>query len=148
MPQLTAAQKRDFAKQLYLSDPSITQAEIADRVGVSKQTISKWVNDNKWDAMRKSLIMNKELQLSMLYDQLNALNLDIKSRPQPYANSKEADAINKLTASINKLETETNIADKIEVGKEFLQFVKRTASLDKAKELSCLFDAYVKSCIK
>lgn len=145
---MTSQQKKDFARQLYISDSAITQAEVAERVGVSKKTICKWVNEGMWDDLRKSLLVSKEQQLSMLYDQLNALNLAIKSRDQQYANSKEADTINKITASINKLETETNLADKIETGKLFLQFVKQTESLDEAKRISTLFDAFIKSCLK
>lgn len=38
MAELTSKQKKDYARTLYLKD-SLTQQEVADKVGVSRQTI-------------------------------------------------------------------------------------------------------------
>jgi DNA-binding transcriptional regulator LsrR (DeoR family) len=42
MTELTTKKKKEWAAMLYLKE-SLTQAEIADKVGVSKVTMSKWV---------------------------------------------------------------------------------------------------------
>ena len=41
MADLTNAQKKEWAKTLYLKE-NLTQQEIADRVGVSRVSVSNW----------------------------------------------------------------------------------------------------------
>lgn len=148
MTNLTIEQKKDYAKQLFLNDPGITQAEIAEKVGVSKVTICKWVKDGKWQELQASLLISKEEQLARLYKQLRLLNDAIESKEdQKFATSKEADAILKLTVAIKNLETETNIAEKMATGKEFLAFVRKTSGFELSKDVAKLFNAYIKSCL-
>ncbi|MCR5697852.1 MAG: helix-turn-helix domain-containing protein [Marinilabiliaceae bacterium] len=145
---LTMKQRRDFAQHLYLTEANITQKELAERVGVSKNTICRWVADGKWDEMRTSVVATKAAQLSRLYNHLRELNDAVESRPEGerFINNKDADTLTKLTAAIRNLETETNIGDKIEVGKEFLAYVRKTAdSPDTVKTVANLFDGYIKS---
>lgn len=149
MTDLTLKQKKDFARQLFLNDDGITQAEVAERVGVSKVTLCKWAKEGKWDEMRTSLLVDKEIQLARLYRQLRQWNDTIEKRPdgQQFLQSKEADAVVKITAAIRNLETETNTAEKIATGKEFLAFVRKTTSVEQSKEIARLFNAYIKSCL-
>lgn len=148
MSNLTIEQKKDYARQLYLNDSSITQAEIAEKVGVSKVTICKWVKDGKWQELQASLLIGKEEQLARLYKQLRLLNDAIENKEdQKFATSKEADAILKLTVAIKNLETETNIAEKMATGKEFLAFVRKTSGFELSKDVAKLFNAYIKSCL-
>lgn len=149
MAELTKEQKKDYARQLYLNDSSITQAEIAEKVGVSKVTVCKWVKEGKWQELQTSLLVGKEEQLSRLYRQLKLLNDAIEDREEGknFAGSKDADAILKITAAIRNLETETNIAEKMSTGKEFLSFVRKTSGFDFSKEVAKLFNAYIKSCL-
>lgn len=148
MTNLTIEQKKDYAKQLFLNDPGITQAEIAEKVGVSKVTICKWVKDGKWQELQASLLIGKEEQLARLYKQLRLLNDAIENKEdQKFATSKEADAILKLTVAIKNLETETNIAEKMATGKEFLAFVRKTSGFEFSKDVAKLFNAYIKSCL-
>lgn len=149
MAELTKEQKKDYARQLYLNDSSITQAEIAEKVGVSKVTVCKWVKEGKWQELQTSLLVGKEEQLSRLYRQLRLLNDAIEDREEGknFAGSKDADAILKITAAIRNLETETNIAEKMATGKEFLAFVRKTSGFDFSKEVAKLFNAYIKSCL-
>ena len=148
MANLTLEQKKDYARQLYLNDSSITQAEIAEKVGVSRVTLCKWVKDGKWQELQMSLLIGKEEQLARLYKQLRLLNDAIENKEnQKFATSKEADAILKLTVAIKNLETEINIAEKMATGKEFLSFVRKTAGFDTSKVVAKLFDSFIKSCL-
>ena len=147
---LTNKQKRDFAKHLYLSEPGILQKELAERVGVSKNTISRWAAEGKWEELRTSVVTTKSTQLSRLYNHLRELNDSVDMRPEGerYINNKDADTLTKLTAAIRNLETETNIGDKIEVGKEFLNYARKAAdSPDTVKVIAALFDGYIKTCL-
>lgn len=47
MAELTSQQKKDYARTLYLKD-NLTQQEIADKVGVSRQTIIRWMAAGQW----------------------------------------------------------------------------------------------------
>lgn len=147
---LTIRQKKDYARHLYLSEPGILQKELAERVGVSKNTICRWIADGRWEEMRTGMVAGKATQLSRLYRHLAELNDAVEARPEGerYINSRDADTLTKLTAAIRNLETETNIADKLEVGKEFLAYARKTApSADTVREVATLFDGYIKTCL-
>lgn len=147
---LTIRQKKDYARHLYLSEPGILQKDLAERVGVSKNTICRWIADGRWEEMRTGMVAGKATQLSRLYRHLAELNDAVEARPEGerYINTRDVDTLAKLTAAIRNLETETNIADKIEVGKEFLAYARKTAnSADTVREVATLFDGYIKTCL-
>jgi transcriptional regulator with XRE-family HTH domain len=138
--------KKEHAKLLFTQE-KLSQKEIAERVNVSEQTITKWVNaDNgEWKRLRQSLVVTKKEQLSRLYEQIDEITQEIKGREQGkhYASTKEADTLVKLTAAIKNLETEASVSDIIEVAMRFLNFM-RPIDLDKAKEISGYFDSFIK----
>jgi len=146
--QLTLKQKKEWAKLLFLKE-NLTQVEIAERVGVSKVSINKWVNAGKWDLEKASLTVTRQEQLSRLYQQIAEINKGIAEREEGkrFANSKEADSINKLAAAIEKMEKECSLRDIVSVSVDFLNWLRKYDLL-KAKELSAYFDMYIKDCIK
>lgn len=129
---LTREQKKDYAKRLYLTEIGITQKEIAERAEVTEATVSKWINEGKWAEQKTSLLTTRSEQLALMYRQLQAASDAINNREEGnrFPSSKEADAILKLTAAIRNLELDTNIADKMEVGKQFLGFARQTVQLN------------------
>lgn len=143
---LRKAQEKEYAKSLYIGG-GLTQKEIAERVSVTEKTLAKWIKEAKWENLKKSLLTTKENQLSFLYDQLDFLNTDISKRDFKVAVGKEADTIIKLTASINRLETETSIGDIVEVARNFIEFV-RQQDLELAKIITNLFDVFITAKMK
>lgn len=139
-------QKKEWAKLLFTVE-NLTQVEIASKTGVSKVTINQWVKKGKWDEQKASLTVTREQQLQRLYLQIAAINEAISERDQKYPNSKEADTINKIASAIEKMERESSLADIISVSKKFLDWL-RPLDLIKAKELSGLFDAFIKDNLK
>ncbi|NDV45498.1 DDE transposase family protein [Paludibacter sp. 221] len=137
--------KKKNAKALFLTG-QYQQKEIAELVGVNPKTITRWVNAEKWDLELASLTITKEKQLARYYAQINEINDIIAKRDpgQRFANSKEADVLNKLSAAAQKLESETGIRDIVDVSIGLLEWV-RGFDVDKAKELSDLFDGYIKT---
>lgn len=75
--------EKEYAKTLYLAG-DLTQKEIAERVGVTEKTLGKWIVEEKWESMRKSLLTTRQAQLTSLYDQLEAISTEIKTRPVVY----------------------------------------------------------------
>lgn len=106
--------KKDLARLMYMQ--KLSQDEIALRVGVSRTSISKWVNDGKWEEARAALnvtrpeIVNKNLLLiSRLLDRLNTDDIDLKDV------GKIVDQISKLASAIERIDKKTNIIDTVEV---------------------------------
>lgn len=144
MADLTNAQKKEWAKTLYMRE-NLTQQEIAERVGVSRVTVSNWVRAGKWEEQKAGLTLTRQEQVANLYRQVAEINRAISARAEweRFPNSKEADILGKLSAAIRNMEQETGIADIISVLTGFIEWL-RPFDLEKAKELTRLADAYIK----
>lgn len=144
MADLTNAQKKEWAKTLYMRE-NLTQQEIAERVGVSRVTVSNWVRAGKWEEQKAGLTLTRQEQVANLYRQVAEINRAISGRAEGerFPNSKEADILGKLSAAIRNMEQETGIADIISVLTGFIEWL-RPFDLEKAKELTRLADAYIK----
>ena len=140
-PNLQTSRKRHGRKR---STP--TQAEIAERVGVSRVTVNNWIGKGNWEQLKASITITREEQLKNLYRQLAELNNAIMGKPEGerFPNAAEADTISKLSNAIKKLETEVGLADIISVFSDLLKWV-RTYDSTQAKEITPLLDAFVKS---
>lgn len=144
MAELTAQLKKDYARTLYLKD-NLTQQEIAEKVGASRQTIIRWAAAEKWEEMKVGMTLGREQQIANLHRQVMELNNLIISRPdgKRFATSAEADTLGKLAAAIKKMETEVGITDLVNVGMRFIEWI-RPIDLDKAKEVTVLWDKFIK----
>ena len=142
---LSNTQKKEWAKTLYLKE-NLTQQEIADRVGVARVTVNRWIADGKWEKQKVGLTLTREEQVSNLYRQVAEINSKIAEKPEGerFANSTEADILGKLSAAIRKMENDIGIADVISVQTKFIEFL-RPIDLEKAKEITILSDAFIKS---
>ena len=138
MADLTNAQKKEWAKTLYMRE-NLTQQEIAERVGVSRVTVSNWVRAGKWEEQKAGLTLTRQEQVANLYRQVAEINRAISARAEGerFPNSKEADILGKLSAAIRNMEQETGIADIISVLTGFIEWL-RPFDLEKAKELTSL----------
>jgi len=135
--------EKEFAKTLYLDTNQVLSIKaIAERVGVRPNTVSSWIKNEKWDRLRKSLMVTRKKMINDLYDQLAWLNDDIKGRKSKVATPSEANTIAVITSSIKRLETETSIAEVYEVATDFLSFIKPQYP-EFFKQLIPLFDAYI-----
>ena len=143
--ELNNIQKKEWAKTLYLKE-NLTQQEIAERVGVARITVNRWIADGKWEEQKVGLTLTREEQIANLYRQVAEINRKIAEKPEGerFASSSEADILGKLSAAIRKMETDIGIADVISVQTRFIEFL-RPIDLDKAKELTQLSDAFIKS---
>lgn len=148
--KITLSQKKDLAKLLYTAEGVTVQKELAERVGVSAQTINKWVNSEDWESLRTSIMLTKEAELRRLYRRFTFLNDLIEKREieekKPVSNA-EADSLVKISAAIKNLETDVSAAEAIEVLKNFISSVRKH-NLDLAKQITKEADLFIKSLIK
>lgn len=147
--QETIQRKKDYAKLLFTIEGVTSGKELAERVGVSEQTISKWKKTENWEGLRASVLVTKESELRRIYAQITELNDAIAGREKGtrYANSKEGDTLSKLTGAVRQLETETSAAEAMEVMKNFINFI-RVDDYEKAKEITLLADGFIKTLVK
>ena len=146
--QKTKIDRKDLAKTLYVNG-SFTQEEIATKVGTTRQTVSRWIRDGAWDQVKASYTITPEQILAGLNRQIIEINNKVNSRPEGerFATVAEADTLAKLASSIKKIETDAGIADIVNVGIKFTNWLRQT-DLDLAKRFSDLLDAFIKDQLK
>lgn len=144
MAEMKAEQKKQLAHDLYLMG-SYTYEEIALKVGTTRQTVSRWANNGKWEELKAGITVTREQILKNMYRQINEINENILKREpgERHPNVKEADIMSKLSAAIKKMEIDVGITDIISVGMRFGNWM-RVVDIDKAKELVNYWDAFLR----
>lgn len=143
---ISKVEEKNYAQILFV-EQGLTAKEIAGRVKVSEKTIGKWIKDGKWEHLKKSMLVTKQQQIGLLYDQLAFINAEIVNRESKVASAKEADVISKITTSIQRMEVETSIGQIVEVARSFIEFL-RSYDLDLAKEVTKHFDSFIQHKMK
>lgn len=136
--------RKEIARSLYLNG-NYTFEEIADKIGTTRQTVSRWVREGNWDSLRASVMITPEQIIAQINRQLLEINTAINSREegQRFATAKEADALAKLAGAVKKLETDIGVPDCVSVAMRFLSWL-RPLDIDAAKQFGGLFDAFIK----
>ena len=144
MTELTIAQKKEYAAILYLKE-NLTQQEIAEKVGISRQSLGRWIKAEKWEERKTGITLTREEQIANLHRQVAEINKSIMEREpgKRFASPSEADTLGKLAAAIRKMESDVGIADIISVGMRFTNWI-RPVDLAKAKEFAALWDNFIK----
>jgi len=82
---LKKTEAKEYARMLFLdTSQKLNNKEIAERVGVRQNTIAKWIEEEGWKKLRKSLMVTRQKMISDLYDQLEWLNNHIITRKVLY----------------------------------------------------------------
>jgi transposase len=139
--------KKYLAKILYTTE-HLEGKIVAQRVGVSEKTISRWVTDGNWKSLRNRLLISKDNQINLLYEQLENLNKSINESEDGYANTKTADILIKYTAAIRNLETDLAIADLVESGLRFIRYLQKVATHEQVMEISDIWNSFIQASIR
>lgn len=136
--------KKAIAKTLYIQSGH-TQEEIADKVGVTRQTVARWIRAENWEELKASQTITPELIIAGFNRQIIEINNKIESREvgARFASPAEADALAKLAGSIKKLQQDVGVADIVSVGMRFLTWL-RPLDPEQGKQFNNLFDAFIK----
>ncbi len=140
--------KKDIAKSLFLNG-NFTQEEIADKVGTTRQSVSRWIKDGNWDQLKASISITPAQILSGLNRQIIEINNNINEREvgKRFATAAEADTLSKLASAIKKIEQDVGIKDIVDVSIRFTNWL-RPLDIEKAKEFNELLDAFIKDQMK
>lgn len=136
--------KKDIAKSLYVNG-SFTQEEIAQKVGTTRQSVSRWVREGAWEDLKASYTITPSQILAGLNRQIIEINNNINARVdgKRFATVAEADTLAKLASSVKKIESDVGISDIVDVGIRFTNWL-RPLDLDMAKKFNDLLDAFLK----
>ena len=114
--------EQELAKQLFLQSDK-TQKQIASIVGTQESTIGKWVKDGGWEELKETLRTSDEQIIRDLYQELVKITERVKKSEDGFADSKIADARNKIIASINRMQKQVALPQKVAVCMQLLDFV-------------------------
>lgn len=140
--------KKDIAKDLYLKG-GYTQEEIAAKVGTTRQTVSRWAREGKWEELRASFTISTENILAGMIRQVSEIQNQANARKEGerFFTPKEADTVVKITSAIKKLQNDAGITDIVNVGIKFTNWL-RGIDIEKAKEYNELWDLFIKDQLK
>jgi len=102
---MKAFEKRALAKQLFMSSEK-TQIEIADTVGVTAKTISKWKSEESWEEQKTATTITKSELLKSAYLQLKKLNDHIENELNGIPDKSTSDSKAILIKEIERLDND------------------------------------------
>ena len=120
--------KKSTARALFMS--GMEQAEIAERVGVSRVTISKWCVADGWKEMRAAKNITRPELVNKLLLTIDNLITQVNASKDPTRMGSLGDKLSKLSAVIEKLDKKANVVDAIEVFTAFSNWLKFRAQTD------------------
>lgn len=122
-------QKRGYAKLLFMQGE--TQKVIAEKVGVSAQTITKWVNDYNWSVERGATGVTRQGLVNQILEGIGLILDKLKNERDPDKFAAAADRLVKLTASVEKLDKKgSSVIDVIEVFTAWGKWLKHRMEYD------------------
>lgn len=130
------------ARNLYFQT-DMTQTDIADIIGVSDQTVYRWIKQNNWKQMKEAARQAPIAIVEMFYKQLYALNSSICNRDEPIPTLQESEINRKLINSIDKLKKQASLSENIQVLMGFTGFLNRIDN-ELAKTVVLHADRYLK----
>lgn len=128
MTRKDTEQKKSLGRALYLS--GMEQAEIADKLGVSRVTISKWCTAEGWKEARAAKNISRPELVNKLLLTIDAMIENVNKSEDPTLIGALADKLSKLSATIEKLDKKANVIDAIEVFMAFNRWIQDQASFD------------------
>ena len=120
--------KRELAKMLYVGGSEV--ADIAERVGVSRQSVSAWINKNGWKELRAARSITRPELVNKLLVTINNLIEDVNTGDDPTSVSGLADKLVKLSSVIERLDKKANIVQTVDVFMAFTDWVEYQAKSD------------------
>lgn len=129
MTKAELEKKKDLARTLYLSGKE--QAEIADMLGVSRVTVSKWCTAGGWKETRAAKTISRPELIRKLLLAANTILDKVNASGDLSLIDSLGDKLSKLTAAIDKLDkSQANVVAAIEVFMAFSKWLEFRAKTD------------------
>lgn len=121
-------EERYLAKVLFMNGEQVQ--DIADRVGVSRVTVSRWAGEGRWRELRAARNVTRPELVNKLLLQIDTM-LDNATLDNPEAAKGLGDRLSKLAAIVEKLDKQVSVVDCIEVFMQFNNWLEARSALDK-----------------
>ena len=106
------------------------QTEIAEKVDVSRVTISKWCTSEGWKEARAAKNVTRPELVNKLLLTIDTLITQVNSSDDPTLIAGLGDKLAKLSAVIEKLDKKANVVDAIEVFMAFSKWIEYHSTID------------------
>ena len=128
MTKAETEKKKSLARSLYLA--GMEQNEIAEKVEVSRVTISKWCNADGWKEARAAKNVTRPELVNKLLLTIDKLITEVNQSEDPSLIAGLGAKLAKLSAVIEKLDKKANVVDAIEVFMAFSKWLEYRATID------------------
>ena len=125
MTKAEIEKKKSLARSLFLS--GMEQTEIAEKVDVSRVTISKWCTSEGWKEARAAKNVTRPELVNKLLLTIDTLITQVNSSDDPTLIAGLGDKLAKLSAVIEK---QANVVDAIEVFMAFSKWIEYRSTID------------------
>ena len=134
--------KKEFARLLFMQGE--IQKEIAAKVGVSAQTVTRWVNEGGWQEQRAAQNITRPELVNKLLRTIDKMLDEVNKSEDAMAAAGLADKLAKFSSTIEKLDKHTSVVDVMEVFMEFSKWMQFQSQFDDAitPELLQTFNKY------
>lgn len=122
--------KKEFARVLFMTGDS--QNVIAEKTGMSAQTISKWVTEGGWAEQRAATNVTRPELVNKLLRTIDKMLDEVNKSDDPTTINGLADKLAKFSATIEKLDKHTSVVDVIEVFMAFSKWLQFQSQFDEA----------------
>ncbi len=119
------ADKKALAESLYIKS-SLNRKEIAQQIGVTEKTLRNWIEANDWDSIKDSQTITRKQLLLDSYQQLKAVNDEIRLNHNNIPNKQLSDAKGVLIKEIEALNSQP-IHKYVEVFEDYIQYLYKYA---------------------
>ena len=128
MTKAEIEKKKSLARSRVLS--GMEQTEIAEKVDVSRVTISKWCTSEGWKEARAAKNVTRPELVNKLLLTIDTLITQVNSSDDPTLIAGLGDKLAKLSAVIEKLDKKANVVDAIEVFMAFSKWIEYRSTID------------------
>ena len=128
MTKAETEKKKSLARSLYLA--GLEQNEIADKVEVSRVTVSKWCNAGGWKEARAAKNVTRPELVNKLLLTIDKLITEVNESEDPSLIAGLGDKLAKLSSVIEKLDKKANVVDAIEVFMAFSKWLEYRSTID------------------
>lgn len=142
MTKAEREKKKSVAKSLYFA--GMEQIEIADKIGISRPTVSKWVNSEGWNKTRAAKNITRPELVNKLLKAIDRLIEQVNDSNDPTLIAGLGDKLAKLSSVIERLDKKANVVDAVEVFMAFSKWLEYRSATDPevTPELIKVFNKY------
>ena len=121
-------ERKALARQYYMN--CMTQKEIAEKTGISKPSICRWVETERWATVRAGVQITRPELVNKALGAVNKLLDQIYESNDPELICKLPDQLAKFASFIEKLDKKANVVSTIDVFIAFEKWIEHRASYD------------------